>query len=155
MALERIDAAGAEPTPPADHRAWLLAGERLHRQLRPNLPADYAAYLERMFAEGIRMVQLVDGDTVAAIAVWRTYLTTFGGRRFEVDDLVTDESRRSRGHGRVLLDWLERRAQALECPAVALNSACHRDRAHRFYFRHGYRIGGFHFLKDLSPQHFR
>jgi GNAT superfamily N-acetyltransferase len=152
MSLERIDAAGAELAPPAGHRDWLLAGEALHRQLRPNLPADYAGYLERMFAEGIRMVQLADGDAVAAIAVWRTYLTTFGGRRFEVDDLVTDESRRSQGHGRTLLDWLERRAQALHCPGLALNSSCQRDRAHRFYFRQGYRILGFHFVKDLSPQ---
>jgi GNAT superfamily N-acetyltransferase len=151
MALQRIDAAGAELPPPPDRRAWLMAGEALHRQLRPDLPRDYADTLERMFAEGVAMAQLVDGDAVAAIAVWRTYPTTYGGRRFEIDDLVTDGTRRSRGHGRTLLDWLERRALTLGCPGVGLNSSCRRDRAHRFYFRQGYRISGFHFVKDLSP----
>jgi GNAT superfamily N-acetyltransferase len=48
-----------------------------------------------------------------------------------------------------LLRWLEARARVEGCPTITLHSATHRDRAHRFYFREGYRILAFHFTKAV------
>ena len=42
-----------------------------------------------MAAEGAGVMQVVDLGEVRALAVWRTFLTTYCGRRFEIDDLVT------------------------------------------------------------------
>lgn len=152
--LERIDAEGRTieiaKGDPGERRRRLIEGEGLHRELRPCLPAAYVEYMERMFAEGARLTQLCDAGEVRAIAVWRVYHTTYCGQRFYIDDLVTSASSRSQGYGRTLIIWLEARARALGCPTLALDSATHRDRAHRFYFREGFRIFGFHFVKDLA-----
>lgn len=129
----------------------LLASEGLHRQLRPTLPAAsaYADHMKRMFAEGAEMAVLVDGAP-RALAVFRRLLTTFHGRRFYVDDLVTDENSRSKSYGGELLAWCEARARATGCDYFTLESGVHRDRAHRLYFRKGLHIHGFGFSKKLS-----
>lgn len=127
----------------------LRESEALHRQLRPNLPADYVDYMRRMFSEGAEMAVLVDGAP-KAIAVFRSHLTTFSGRRFFVDDLVTDADSRSRSYGGRLLAWCEARARATGCGALDLESGVHRNLAHRFYFRSGLTISRFGFTKPLK-----
>lgn len=126
----------------------LLRGETVHRQLRPDLDTDYVAQIERMIGEGARLAQLVENDEVRAIALWRVFETTYCGRRLEIEDLVSDQTRRSSGHGASMLHWLEEKAKALGCPTLTLISATHRGRAHRFYFREGYEITAFHFVRQ-------
>ncbi|GLS00665.1 hypothetical protein GCM10007859_06730 [Brevundimonas denitrificans] len=135
---------------PAARRSLLLEGEALHRQLRPALEADYPTQIERMFSEGARLVQLVDQGEVRAIGLWRVFETTYCGRRLEIEDLVSSEAHRSRGYGAALLRWFDARAAALDCQTTTLHSAVHRDRAHRFYFREGFHIMGFHFSRKLG-----
>lgn len=149
--LERIDASGALLAIDQTDRARLLReGEAAHRQLRAILPEDYAGYLEKVFADGARLTQLVDGGAVRAIAVWRAYHTTYAMRRLEIDDLVTAGADRSRGYGATLVAFVEGRARALGCTTLCLNSATFRADAHRFYFRERFHIGAFHFMKTLS-----
>ena len=130
---------------------WLARAERVHRQLRPNIPTDYAGRLQRMFAVGARMVVAADSEEVLGVAVWRLIENTYEGRRLYVDDLVTDEARRSDGVGKALLDFLEQRAQALGCVVLALDSGVQRAQAHKFYFREGMVITSFCFRKTLKP----
>src|SRR5690349_6649075 len=84
---------------------WVRRSERLHRTLRPSLPADYEGYLRRMFSEGARMAILHVSDEPKALAVYRIHHTTIQGLRFYLDDLVTDEGERGRGLGAAMLDW--------------------------------------------------
>ncbi|MBL8492056.1 MAG: GNAT family N-acetyltransferase [Rhodocyclaceae bacterium] len=144
--VDATDGAGrlAEP-------AWLARAEAVHRQLRPGLPADYAGRMAAVFANGARMALATEGEAVRGVAVWRLIENTYEGRRLYVDDLVTDEARRSRGIGRTLLDHLEGKARALGCDVLALDSGTHRAGAHRFYFREGFHIPAFCFRKDLRP----
>jgi GNAT superfamily N-acetyltransferase len=94
-------------------------------------------------------VALMHGQVVG-LAVFRTFENTHVGRKFYVDDLVTDERCRSTGVGRALIGYLERLALARGGTSVELDSGTHRVRAHRFYFREGYVIPSFAFRKELS-----
>jgi len=148
--LERVDGAGMPiVVAEADLSSALRQGEPLHRAFRPDLPDDYRGHMQQMADEGAGIVQLVDNGEVRAIAVWRTYLTTYCGRRFEVDDLVTAEGHRSKGYGAVLMRALEAKARALGCDAVMLTSATRRVDAHRFYLRERFAISSFLFAKPL------
>jgi GNAT superfamily N-acetyltransferase len=144
--LTCIDAAGAEAAP-----APLTRGEALHTTFRPNLAGRYAAMMATILDEGARLTFLVDEGEVRALALWRYFHTTYAGYRLEVDDLVTDESQRSKGYGATLLSWLEAQAAEMGCDVVTLNSATHRAQAHRFYFRQRYGVFAFHFVKALRP----
>lgn len=128
---------------------WLARSESLHRVLRPGLPRDYQAYLRLMFSEGARMVVLHEAEVPKAIALYRVLHTTFSGRRFYVDDLVTVESERGRGYGAALLRWCEEAARTSGCDTFSLDSGVQRTAAHRFYFRHGLAITAFGFAKPL------
>ena len=64
---------------PAERRPLLLAGEALHRQLRPALESDYPAQIERLIPDGARLAQIVDDGEVRAIALWRVFETTYCG----------------------------------------------------------------------------
>jgi len=129
---------------------WLSRAERVHRQLRPQLPGGYTDRMQRIFAGGGEMCVAVIGDEVVGVAVFRTYENTHQGTHFYVDDLVIDEGVRSKGIGHALLSFLERLARSRGSPAVGLDSGTHRTQAHRFYFREGYHIPAFVFHKALS-----
>jgi len=130
---------------------WLLLAESVHRQLRPRLPPDYVAKMQRVFASGGRMLVAQSGGEVCGLAVWRTLENTFSGRFLYVDDLVTDAARRSRGVGKALLGQCERVARELGCRDFVLDSGVQREQAHKFYFREGLTISAYNFKKSLVP----
>ncbi|MEE2691650.1 MAG: GNAT family N-acetyltransferase [Pseudomonadota bacterium] len=140
---------------PAERTAALLARcEPLHRQLRPHLPADYPAWMQKVFADGAGLCVLESDGRPRALGLWRAYHTTYAGRRFYVDDLVAEESERGKGWGGKMLAHLESKARALDCDVFALDSGVQRNLAHRFYFRAGLTIIGFSFARHLT-QRFR
>jgi GNAT superfamily N-acetyltransferase len=128
---------------------WLARAEAVHRQLRPQLPPDYVQKMQRVFEGGGEMCVAVSGDQVVGVAVFRSFENTFSGRKFYVDDLVTDERHRSSGIGRALIAFLEHLARARGGDSIELDSGTHRTDAHRFYFRERFVITSFCFRKGL------
>lgn len=128
---------------------WLMKAERVHRQLRPMLPEDYAARLRQVFSNGARMLLAVNGDKVVGVAVWRLIENTYEGLRLYVDDLVTDDNERSKGIGKALLQQLEVKARDFGCDVLTLDSGVQRAAAHKFYFREGMHIPSYCFRKSL------
>ena len=115
-------------------------------QLRPHLDADaLVAQLLRQFDEGFRAHVLYDAGAPRAYAGWRVHENLVYGRHMYVDDLVTDETARSRGYGKAMLDWLKAEAKRLGCARLQLDSGTWRKDAHAFYLREGLRIEAFHF----------
>ncbi len=133
----------------ADLADWLERAETLHRMLRPQMPAGYGAMMARILAEGAQMALVHEAGAVRALAVFRAFHNTWNGYRFYVDDLVTDEARRSAGHGGFLLRWCEALARQWGCGGFTLESGVQRGAAHRFYFREGMTITAFSFGKEI------
>ena len=138
------DAAGTVVAPDL-----LAAAEAVHRQLRPHLPAGYAARMREVFASGAEMAVALDGERVAGVTVFRVIEKTFTGRELYCDDLVTDEARRSRGAGHAMVAFMEGVARERGCDVLALDSGTQRQQAHKFYFREGLVVSAFHFSKKL------
>ena len=129
---------------------WLARAERVHRQLRPTLPADYPGKMGRVFAGGARMCVAAEGEAVVGVAVHRVSENTADGMRMYVDDLVTDETKRSTGVGHALMEHLQAIARGAGCESFILDSGTHRQQAHKFYFREGMVIASFNFKKPLK-----
>jgi len=60
------------------------------------------------------------------------------GTRAELNGLIVAEGQRSLGAGARLLEAVETWARTRGCPSMSVRSNVIRDRAHKFYERHGY-----------------
>ncbi len=130
---------------------WLPRAEVVHRQLRPQLPADYRARMTVILAGGAEMAVVAEGETVLGVAVFRVTDNTFCHRELYCDDLITDETKRSTGVGHALMQHMQTIARQRNCRWFTLDSGVQRQQAHKFYFREGMTISSFHFSKPLSP----
>jgi GNAT superfamily N-acetyltransferase len=111
-----------------------------------------AARIDAQRADGYRVVASLEDGEAAAVAGFRIVENTAWGRFLYVDDLVTRESMRGRGHADAVMAWVEAEAARAGCDELHLDSGVgpEREAAHRFYFRHGMRINSFHFGKSLD-----
>ena len=121
-------------------------------QLRPHLRREeYVATMHALReSDGLQLLTLREGGTVRAVATFRVMNMLYCGRLLYVDDLVTDESGRSRGYGSRLIARLKDEAHARGCSQIQLISHVKREGAHRFYFREGFGIECFHFRAELE-----
>ena len=128
----------------------LLSCFPVMRQLRPSYTAgDFVARVRQQEQGGYRLAMLVEGSRVVAVAgyhlgenlAWRKFLY--------VDDLVTDDAQRSKGHGARLFEWLRAAAGEAGCDELHLDSGVQRFEAHRVYLRHGMEIASHHFRLEL------
>lgn len=121
------------------------------RELRPHLqPAEFLATIRRMQkSDGFRLAAVVDGDARPCVAGFRLGENLVRGKFLYVDDLVTAEAARSRGHGKAMLAWLEDLGREAGCAALSLDSGVQRYAAHRFYLRERLDIVCHHFMKAL------
>ena len=131
----------------------ILACYDVMAELRPQIArADFLPAVRAMQADGFRLACIREGGRVVAVAGYRISTNLFCGRHLYVDDLVTAESERSKGHGKALLEWL--RALAIEsgCDTFHLDSGVQRKRAHEFYLREGLELSSYHFSERLKPR---
>lgn len=115
-------------------------------QLRPHLAReDFVSRIRGMQQDGFYLALVEEEGDICAVAGYRFLDLLFSGRTLYVDDLVTDTTKRSRGHGAALLGWLQEQARAHGCTTLTLDSGVQRTEAHRFYFRQRMSIQGYHF----------
>ena len=129
---------------------WLTHAESVHRQLRPQIPADYVARMREVFNGGADMAVCVRDEKICGITVYRIIEKTFSGRELYCDDLITDQALRSTGIGHALMAYMEQVADARGCDCLALDSGTQREQAHKFYFREGLTVPAFHFSKSIK-----
>ena len=129
----------------------ILSTREVMRHLRPNVPLDdYLQTVTRMMkSDGYRLAAMYDGETVRAVAGYRVMEMLYCGKILYVDDLITDDRFRSKGYGKVLMDWLKAEAKAQGCAELHLDSGVQREQTHRFYFREGLTINCHHFHMAL------
>ena len=121
------------------------------RVLRPHIEAvdEFVARVnDAQRPEGYRLVGSFDQSEVVSATGFRRLHTLAWGDVIYIDDLVTMQAHRGRGHAHRLLDWVLTEARRLGCAQVHLDSAPHRHAAHRLYLGEGYVISSFHFSRD-------
>lgn len=130
----------------------ILATYPLLNQLYTELTYDqYKSYIQELLPLGYRRIVMKDQDnTLVASAGILVGVHFRYGKYLYVNDLITDENHRSLGLGTELLDWIEAEGIKLGCNNIRLASNVNRTDAHRFYFRDGFKIHGYYFVKELE-----
>ena len=138
---------------PAESDEAILACYDVMAQLRPHVPREsFLATVRAMQKDGLRLACVREEGRVVAVAGYRISTNLFCGKHLYVDDLVTAESERSKGHGKSLLAWLRALAVEQDCDVFHLDSGVQRKRAHQFYLREGMDLSSYHFSERLKPR---
>jgi len=137
---------------PVETEAEVIACFPVMQQLRPHLrdAAELVERWHRQSGDGYRLVALWQEDVVVALAGYRAQENLVHGRFFYVDDLVTAQTARSRGHGETLMAFLKAEAARLGCARLALDTPLDNFLGHRFYFRNGLLARALRFYTQVS-----
>ena len=122
----------------------------LVKQQNPTITQKvFAARLKKMLAQGYRCIAWKEKDVYLGVCGFWTGTRFWCGDFIDLDNVIVDENRRNRDIGKKLVAWVEKEAGRLKCNQMGLDAYTTSHRAHRFYFREGYIIKGYHFIKPL------
>ena len=112
---------------------------------------EFSSALDEMIARNdFKMVGVfLDKKMVGVSGYWISFML-YCGRYLQVSSLVVDEDNRSNGIGRIILNYLEEKAKNFNCKKLVLDSYTENKKSHSLYFRQGFYIRGFHFMKDIN-----
>lgn len=91
-----------------------------------------------------------EDTTLVAISGYWINTRLYCGKYLYVDHFIVDEDRRSSGLGERLLRQLREIAREEKCGQVCLDTFIGNANAQKFWFKHGFRIVGFHFVSDAN-----
>jgi GNAT superfamily N-acetyltransferase len=123
---------------------------KLLTQLSPQVTKkNFDRMLKEMLEQGYRMIGAFDGKKCVGIAGFWIATKFYCGRYLEPDNVVVDKKYRSKGVGKLMLDWLTEEARRNKCKTMILDAYVENFPAHRFYYREGFIGRGIHHLKKL------
>jgi len=73
----------------------------------------------------------------------------------EIDNLVVSAKVRSKGVGKLIFDFLAKKAKEEECSMMSLDSYTSNFKAHKFFYNEGFAPKGFHFINILDVEKIR
>lgn len=85
---------------------------------------------------------------IGIISGWIT-VRLYSGKQIEIDNVIIDKNYQSKGYGASFTKEIEDWAKQENCLSIELNTYLENSRSHKFYFREGFKILGFHFQKLL------
>lgn len=120
-------------------------------QLRPHRSLEeYIEIVKEMMKTGYQIACLFEDGKVVSFAGFTGLTILAYGNHIWVYDLVTDENKRGRGYGKLLMSYIENLAGDNDLTCVALQSGFQRVDAHRFYEDIGYDKVSFVFTKGCK-----
>ncbi|PXY39701.1 N-acetyltransferase [Flavobacterium cheongpyeongense] len=129
----------------------MLAQIETMRFLYPNLSVKrYETYLSQMVPHNYIQVAVFENEICLGITGCWSSTKLWTGKYLEIDNFVVNPQHRSKGIGKLLTDYIEKKALALDCSTIVLDAFTGNFAAHRFYYNQGYSPKGFHFVKVLD-----
>lgn len=90
----------------------------------------------------------VNNELVGVVGYW-IFVMLYCRRYIQISNLVVDPAYRNMGIGKKILDHVELIGKKFDCEQIVLDSYTQNKESHSLYFREGYHIRGFHFMKSL------
>ena len=93
----------------------------------------------------------VDEKIVGIGGYWISRML-YCGRYLQLSSFIVDEEKRSLGVGKKILEEAQKIAAQNSCDKIVLDSFVENRKSHPLYFREGFHISAFHFVKNLSVE---
>ena len=116
---------------------------------------EYDRELDDMLPHNYGQVVVMDGETIAGLTGYWIGSKLWCGKYLELDNVVVAEAYRSKGVGKLLFDFMEKRAKDENCTMLSLDSYTSNFKAHKFFYGQGFVPRGFHFINILDKSKVR
>ena len=124
--------------------------------LYPSLKLEeYSSELDLMLPHNYGQVGVFENEECIAICGFWIGNKLWCGKYLELDNIVVAESHRSKGAGKLIFDFLAKKADEHNCVMMALDSYTTNYKAHKFFYNEGFAPRGFHFIKIMQPEKVR
>lgn len=112
-----------------------------------------SALLETRFLEmstqNYECAAMYDDDALIGIAGMWFMTRHYSGKSIEPDHVYIANNYRRKGLGKQFFDWMHNYAKSRGCVTSELNTYVENFPSHKFYYKEGYEIYGYHFYKTL------
>lgn len=123
------------------------------RFLYPNISLEkYQSFLSEMVPHNYIQIAIFEDEICLGLTGCWSATKLWTGKYLEIDNFVVDPDHRSKGIGKLLTDYIEKKAIELNCSSIVLDAFTGNFGAHRFYYNQGYAPKGFHFVKILDEK---
>ncbi|KAF2082555.1 GNAT family N-acetyltransferase [Flavobacterium sharifuzzamanii] len=123
------------------------------RFLYPNISLEkYKAFLSEMLPHNYIQIAVFEDDNCLGLTGCWSATKLWTGKYLEIDNFVVNPEYRSKGIGKILTDYVDKKALELNCSSIVLDAFTGNFGAHRFYYNQGYAPRGFHFVKILDEK---
>ncbi|MFD1603254.1 GNAT family N-acetyltransferase [Flavobacterium artemisiae] len=121
------------------------------RFLYPNMTVEkYKHFLSEMVPHNYTQIAVFENEVCLGITGCWSATKLWTGKYLEIDNFVVNPEHRSKGIGKILADYVEKKANEIGCSSIVLDAFTGNFGAHRFYYNQGYAPKGFHFVKILD-----
>jgi GNAT superfamily N-acetyltransferase len=129
----------------------MLAQIEVMKHLYPKFTAEkYESYLVEMIPHNYKQVAVFENEVCVAVTGFWSGTKLWSGKYIEIDNFIVHPEHRSKGLGKMMTDYLDKKARETGCTMIVLDAFTGNFTAHRFYYNQGYVPKGFHFLKILN-----
>jgi len=131
----------------------MLGAFEIIKQSHPSLTkSQYQELLKEMIGSNQYQMVLVHLDkNLVAVAGISIFTMLYCGRYMQISNLVVDSQYRNLKIGEAVLGYCQQMAIDHKCNKLVLDSYIENKLSHNLYYRQGFYIRGFHFMKDLKP----
>lgn len=105
---------------------------------------------QKMTTQNYECVGIFNEDELIGCCGLWYQMRHYSGESCEMDHFFILPKYRSQGVGNALIEWVEKHIKLKNCEALELNSYVGNPASHKLYFREGFEILGFHFLKKIK-----
>ncbi len=121
--------------------------------LYPSLTlGQYSKELDLMLPHNYNQVGVFDDEECLGLSGFWLGNKLWCGKYLELDNIIVASSHRSKGIGKLIVDFLTKKAQENDCTMMALDSYTSNFKAHKFFYNEGFEPKGFHFINILKPE---
>jgi GNAT superfamily N-acetyltransferase len=126
------------------------------QDLYPSLTlSEYSSELDLMLPHNYGQVGVFEGDICLGLSGFWIGTKLWCGKYLELDNIVVSKSQRSQGIGKLIFDFLHKKALENECTMLSLDSYTTNFNAHKFFYKEGFAPKGFHFINILKDEKVR
>ncbi len=126
------------------------------QDLYPSLTlSEYSSELDLMLPHNYGQVGVFEGDICLGLSGFWIGTKLWCGKYLELDNIVVSKTQRSQGIGKLLFDFLHKKALENDCTMLSLDSYTTNFNAHKFFYKEGFAPKGFHFINILKDDKVR